>query len=146
MCSRRCTHSAVSQPPTPHLSWSPSPSPSITGSPRRSRSVLSLVNTSNTNLPSPSEVPPTPTRNFVFGRRRKIVDEDDLAVNQVYSGPAKDRLLLAPGEVADERRGFQDEFGPGCGRLVCRKCCYEDVPRYDVFWSSFIATLIIVSN
>ncbi|KAH9475569.1 hypothetical protein JR316_0012685 [Psilocybe cubensis] len=129
VCSRTCTHSAASQPPTPHLSWSPSPSPSIIGSPRRSRSVLSLVNTSNTNLPSASEVPPTPTQSSTFGRRRKIVDEDDLATNQVYGGPAKDRLLLAPGELAEEIRGFQDEFGPGCGRLVCRKCCYEDVPR-----------------
>ncbi|KDR71920.1 hypothetical protein GALMADRAFT_785114 [Galerina marginata CBS 339.88] len=134
VCSRRCTHSAASQPPTPHLTWSPSPSPSISAcaSPlRRSRSVLSLVNLSNTNLP---DVLMTPTQQSIStGKRRKAFDEDDEDGRRdvmPYAGPPKDRLLLAPGEFAAEERHaylYQDEYGPGCARLVCRKCCYEDV-------------------
>ena len=23
----------------------------------------------------------------------------------------------------------QDQHGIGCGRLVCRRCCYEDIPK-----------------
>ncbi|KAF8175556.1 hypothetical protein BJ912DRAFT_1064199 [Pholiota molesta] len=72
VCSRTCTHAAASQPPTPHLTWSPTPSPSPAPSPRRS--VLSL-NSSNVNLPL-ADSPLMPTQNFVPGKRRKHADED----------------------------------------------------------------------
>ncbi|PPQ81838.1 hypothetical protein CVT26_014385 [Gymnopilus dilepis] len=140
VCSRTCTHSASSHPPTPLLTWSPSPSPSICGSPRRSRSALSLVNLSNanknSNIPPPIDLPPPSIQTAVpiVGKRRKIVDEDDPSgvLTTTYNGTTKDRYLLPPGEVLNEKYSFQDEFGPGCGRLVCRRCCYEDVPRYTL--------------
>ncbi|KAF8913159.1 hypothetical protein CPB84DRAFT_1760500 [Gymnopilus junonius] len=133
VCSRTCTHSASSHPSTPLLTWSPSPSPSLTGSPRRSRSVLSLVNLSNANdsltLPSPVDLPPLNTLPIV-GKRRKVVDEDDRpdALTMVCGGAMKDGLLFSAGDVVDHRYSSQDEFGPGCRRQVCRRCCYEDVP------------------
>ncbi|KAF8803335.1 hypothetical protein BYT27DRAFT_7145355 [Phlegmacium glaucopus] len=104
VCSRTCTASAASQPPTPHLTWSPTPSPSPAGgSPRRS--VLSL-NSPNTNIIL--HPPLMPTSNPTAGKRRKLVDQDDLACS---------------------RDGGQDreEFGPGCGRLLCRSCCFENI-------------------
>ncbi|KJA16245.1 hypothetical protein HYPSUDRAFT_219569 [Hypholoma sublateritium FD-334 SS-4] len=103
ICSRTCTNSATSQPPTPHLTFSPSPSP--VPSPRRS--VLSL-NSSNVNLPlmdPPSTLPQFSTS----GHRRKHVDDDDLPDSQ----------NALPGED-------HGEFGPGCGKFICRNCCYED--------------------
>ncbi|KAF8970835.1 hypothetical protein BDZ97DRAFT_1788970 [Flammula alnicola] len=93
VCSRTCTHSAASLPPTPHLTWSPTPSPSPAASPRRS--VLSL-NSSNTNLPL-IDSPLTPTQNALAGKRRNS------------------RMMK-----------ICREFGPGCGRIVCMNCCYED--------------------
>lgn len=82
-----------------------------------------------------------------MGKRRKIVDEDDRpgALNMAYSGASKDRPLLSAGEMADEKYPFQDEFGPGCGRLVCRRCCYEDVPRCIFKFFSFWSLLIPIS-
>ena len=101
ICSRTCTASAASQPPTPYLTWSPTPSPSPAGdSPRRS--ALS-INSPNTNV-----ILDTHTINATAGKRRKYVDQDDLACT----------------------REDRDEFGPGCGRLLCRNCCFENNQKY----------------
>ncbi|KAF9482845.1 hypothetical protein BDN70DRAFT_874426 [Pholiota conissans] len=108
VCSRTCTHSAASQPPTPHLTWSPTPSPSPMPSPRRS--VLSL-NSSNVNLPL-SDLPQTPTQSSATGKRRKHTDEDDIP--------------SYPDVKSTSHAEDQGEFGEGCGRFVCRNCCYED--------------------
>jgi len=141
VCSRRCTHSATSQPPTPLLTWSPSPSPSIPESPRRSRSVLSSVMNPNCNRMDPASMPTQ--RDLVEQggkRRRKAVDDEELAVipssynnNVQYM---KDCMLLPlPSEAGVDQS--PEEFGPGCDRLVCKKCCYEDVLTYvtiPLFW------------
>ena len=101
VCSRTCTASAASQPPTPHLTWSPTPSPTPAGdSPRRS--ALS-INSPNTNV-----ILDTHTINAIAGKRRKFVDQDD------------------PACTIEDR----DEFGPGCGRLLCRNCCFENNQKY----------------
>lgn len=107
ICSRTCTDSAASQPPTPHLTFSPSPSP--VPSPRRS--VLSL-NSSNVNLPL-MDPPSTSAQFSTSGHRRKHVDDDDLPDRQNAS--------------LEEDQG---EFGPGCGKFICRNCCYEDAHKY----------------
>ena len=107
ICSRTCTDSTASQPPTPHLSFSPSPSP--VPSPRRS--VLSL-NSSNVNLPL-MDPPSASPQHSTSGHRRKHVDDDDQLDTQNAS----------PGDD-------QGEFGPGCGKFICRNCCYEDPHKY----------------
>lgn len=100
VCSRTCTASAASQPPTPHLTWSTTPSPAG-DSPRRS--ALS-INSPNTNV-----ILDTPhTINVIAGKRRKYVDQDDQAC----------------------AREDRDEFGPGCGRLLCGNCCFENNQKY----------------
>jgi hypothetical protein len=120
VCSRTCTHSAASQPPTPHLTWSPTPSPSPAPSPRRS--VLSL-NSSNVNLPL-ADSPLMPTQNFVPGKRRKHADEDD--------PPYQDMNQKSTTYVED-----QGEFEPGCTRFICRNCCYEDTHKCVIScWST----------
>ena len=103
VCSRTCTASAASQPPTPHLTWSTTPSPSpASESPRRS--ALS-INSPNTNV-----ILDTPhTINATAGKRRKFVDQDDQACST---------------------REDRDEFGPGCGRLLCGNCCFENSQKY----------------
>ena len=107
VCSRTCTASAASQPPTPHLTWSSTPSPSPAGgSPRRS--VLSL-NSPNTNIISDPAL--TATSNAIAGKRRKFVDQDDLPRRK---------------DGGDDR----EEFGPGCGRFLCRNCCFENIQKY----------------
>ena len=102
VCSRTCTASAASQPSTPHLTWSTTPSPCpASDSPRRS--ALS-INSPNTNV-----ILDTPhTINVIAGKRRKYVDQEDLACT----------------------REDRDEFGPGCGRLLCGNCCFENNQKY----------------
>ncbi|CAA7269391.1 unnamed protein product [Cyclocybe aegerita] len=110
VCSRTCTDAAMSQPPTPHLTWSPTPSPTPSLSARRS--IISL-NSPNSHLHPHAilESPLTPTQNSVAGRRRKVQD-DDVVPSFETIPPEFDEMSMP---------------GPGCGRVVCRKCCYEDV-------------------
>ena len=102
VCSRTCTASAASQPPTPHLTWSTTPSPCPTGdSPRRSALSINSPNTNNVILDN------TP-HTVIAGKRRKFVDQEDVACN----------------------REDREEFGPGCGRLLCGSCCFENNQKY----------------
>ncbi|KAK2465016.1 hypothetical protein APHAL10511_003092 [Amanita phalloides] len=99
ICSRTCTARAPSQPPTPHLTWSPSPSPPQ--SPYQPD-------------PDPGAVadPPyvIPKTSQVMGKRRKASDDD--LVEQISKS-----------DCSDEDYGI----GPGCGRTVCRDCCIENI-------------------
>ena len=130
VCSRTCTHSAASQPPTPHLTWSPTPSPSPMPSPRRS--VLSL-NSSNVNLPL-SGLLHTQTQSSATGKRRKHADEDDIP--------------SYPDVKSTSYAEDQGEFGEGCGRFVCRNCCYEDTHKCVAFFLIFmhLSDRYLISN
>ena len=106
ICSRTCTASPTSMPPTPHLTRSPTPTPPP--SPRRS-APLSL-NTWNTNL-SDSQ------RGMIVGttsgtKRRK-------AANEHYEANP-DAMEHALGEF---------NLAEGCGRTICRNCSTENVER-----------------
>jgi len=98
VCSRICTHSAASRPPTPFLTLSPTPSPSPTPSLRRFAVAL------NMNLPAATDSsnPVTPSS------KRKKGSDDDFS------------------EAGDAIKD-QDFYGRGCGKVVCRKCCWEDI-------------------
>ncbi|KIM34870.1 hypothetical protein M413DRAFT_450019 [Hebeloma cylindrosporum] len=125
VCSRTCTHSVTSQPPTPHLTWSPTPSPPLAPSPRRSVLALNSPNTNNSLRPA-DQLPLTPTQASVAGKRRKIMDVDGYDSDLPHLRHLKD--LLAGDSGIDRQDQDQSELGLGCGRLVCRKCCYEDIP------------------
>ena len=128
MCSRTCTHSVTSQPPTPHLTWSPTPTPPLAPSPRRS--VLAL-NSPNTNicLRAADQSLLTPTQISVAGKRRKIVDGDGYDSDLSHLRHLKDTLSGDDGIDRQDQEQPQDDLGVGCGRLVCRRCCYEDISK-----------------
>ncbi|KAJ7213279.1 hypothetical protein C8J57DRAFT_1730925 [Mycena rebaudengoi] len=97
ICSRTCTASMPSPPPTPHLTWSPTPTPSPSLSPRRT--VLAL-NSANTNsVLAAAHTAPT------AAKRKKHKDDEE----------------AAPDDEADYG------CGSGCGRSVCRECCFENL-------------------
>jgi len=129
VCSRTCTHGVTSQPPTPSLTWSPTPSPPLAPSPRRSVLALNSPNT-NTSFRPADQLQLTPSQLSVPGKRRKTVDEDGDEPDLSHLGHLKDILLGEGGigEQEQEQDRPQDELGLGCGRLVCRRCCYEDIP------------------
>ena len=122
ICSRVCTACAPSLPPTPHLSWSPSPSPSPHASPRRSALSLHSVNTNLITTPSGSSWPHVTSNNTVAGKRRKLADNDN-------DSDGVDR----PYERATGHHSSSDldlfGCGPGCGRTLCRNCCFENIQK-----------------
>ncbi|TFK22531.1 hypothetical protein FA15DRAFT_671423 [Coprinopsis marcescibilis] len=162
ICSRTCTSCAPSQPPTPHLTFSPSPSPSpVLQSPMPRRSVLG-THTANINqqLPPFQNTPgvlgvpaitsvnsdiqmasqedrdqnrhsfPTSSDSTVAGKRRKAVDIQDRD---------EEDLAGKTGDAAAEERA-ELGYGPGCGRVLCKDCCFENVHNstttcYDCYGS-----------
>jgi hypothetical protein len=100
ICSRTCTASMPSPPPTPHLTWSPTPTPSPSLSPRRTVLALNSANT-NSVLAAAHTAPTAPTA----AKRKKHKDDEE----------------AAPDDEADYG------CGSGCGRSVCRECCFENL-------------------
>lgn len=106
ICSRTCTASAVNRPPNPHLTWSTtSPSPISLDSPTHSqtqsnstRRFALTLNSANTNSVGCSST----------GKRKKVKDDDDDDV-----------------ERDGAMRLEETELGYGCGRTVCKNCCFE---------------------
>jgi len=127
VCSRTCTHGVASHPPTPSLTWSPTPSPPLMPSPRRSVLALNSPNT-NTSLRPADQLQLTPAPLSVPGKRRKTVDEDGDEPDLCHLRDLKGVLTGEGGIDEQEQDRPQDELGLGCGRLVCRRCCYEDIP------------------
>ena len=129
ICSRTCTHSVTSQPPTPQLTWSPTPSPPLAPSPRRSVLALNSPNT-NTGLRPVDQSPLTPTQVSLAGKRRKIVDPDGYESDLSHLKHLKDVPSSGDGGIDRQDHDLlQDLLSIGCGRLVCRRCCYEDIPK-----------------
>ncbi|KAF5350053.1 hypothetical protein D9756_009192 [Leucocoprinus leucothites] len=149
VCSRTCSASS-SSPPTATLhppisppSTSCSPSPPTWPSPRR----VALGFTSNTNTttpPSPTH-PPFMANRGTLGKRRKFIEEDESANASVIVGVEGQEILVLQQCLAGANNsniaGFAEidhEFGydsvdqPGCGSIVCRKCCSEDSHRNTI--------------
>jgi len=106
ICSRTCTASPTSMPPTPFLTRSPTPCPSPSLSPRRSALTL---HSANTNSGDPQRG--TQTMAGSGEKRRKVVDDD----NEDYS---TDSWIRSLGEF---------DLARGCGRTICRNCCTENI-------------------
>jgi hypothetical protein len=105
ICSRTCTSTLPSIPPTPLLTRSSTPLPiSPSQSPRRLALTLQSTNTALYDLQ-------LSVANVISntGKRRKAADEGD------DEGP--------------EGRLSEFDLLPGCGRIICRNCCFEDVQR-----------------
>ncbi|KAF9466784.1 hypothetical protein BDZ94DRAFT_1250768 [Collybia nuda] len=105
ICSRTCTASPLSSsvPPTPHLTRSPTPATTPPQSPRRSALTLHSANTNYGDLQrtTVAVIPNT-------GKRRKGIEEDYLD-----SG-------------SSEQSSGDHDLVPGCGRIMCRNCCFEN--------------------
>ncbi|TFK38528.1 hypothetical protein BDQ12DRAFT_735618 [Crucibulum laeve] len=114
ICSRTCTSIAPSQPPTPHLTWSPTPSPSPPSSMSRPALALNAANTNLGNWMGGSNTLPT----AIAGKRKKLLDPDaDLGENgTANSGDGGEFFATTT----------SDGVEPGCGRIVCRNCCVEN--------------------
>ncbi|KAJ7652248.1 hypothetical protein B0H17DRAFT_1101616 [Mycena rosella] len=97
VCSRTCTACVPSRPPTPCLTWSgpPTPAPSPAHSPRRLALALIGANTNTNSVPAPAP------------KRKKPRDEEDARRED---------------EDRDRDEGAENA---GCGRTVCRECCFE---------------------
>ncbi|KAL0947974.1 hypothetical protein HGRIS_010599 [Hohenbuehelia grisea] len=149
ICARTCTRSMPSLPPTPHLSFSPTPSPTPPPPPRRMAlapsSASMIINTVIDALPIDAWVPlgSTPTAGHLLAHRgdiepgaassttgkRKKGSEDEERDDEM-SGAALPIDGVVPAPVAHAQwtlaEGTASGDGPGCGRFVCKACCYED--------------------
>lgn len=129
-------------PPTPHLVWSTTPSPTIP-SPRRVALALTSANTNlGTETPPSNHGPGTmsgtsPIVPSLIGKRRKFID-DNLDAGKSVEGQENNRIaqLNAVGgnvRAQDEDGKEGDQVLPGCGRVVCRNCCFENSQRSVTF-------------
>jgi hypothetical protein len=74
------------------------------------------------------------------GKRKKIVDEAGYDSDPSHPSHSKD-MLLGEGGIDEQDQGqLQDELSLGCGRLMCRRCCYEDVPACVRVFLFFLQT------
>lgn len=151
VCSRTCNASVPSNPPTPRPVWSSSStqtSPNPPPLPSTRRVALALTST-NTNLG-----PITPTINItnnittgvgvvvgpnsgslLIGKRRKFTD-DDVGGGVIDAGSLKpqENNLTAHANIningnvhhGDIEDHHQVPLSPGCGRVICRNCCFEN--------------------
>ncbi|KAJ8515817.1 hypothetical protein ONZ45_g6800 [Pleurotus djamor] len=126
ICSRRCTRSIPSYPPTPHLSFSPTPTPSPTISTRR------LALSTNTHTLNSEDTP----------KKRKIspggYDSDEMSrenirtvLNSIGRSKLDDCGQDSPASADSEHDGGYSE---GCGRTFCKACCYEDAEAVTCLW------------
>ncbi|KZT00004.1 uncharacterized protein LAESUDRAFT_732689 [Laetiporus sulphureus 93-53] len=105
ICSRTCTACYPSIPPTPALTRSSTPSASPLPSPKRTALALN-TSAANANLTV------APCSVFSSGQRRKLPALEMEEDWKPYPGC--------------EDKSVKDESLSGCGRTVCRDCCYED--------------------
>ena len=121
VCSRTCSTPPVSLPPTPALTRSPTPSMTPHPSPRCPALALSTNSlTSNGTVTTG----PSVGGQIATGKRRKPLPGD------------ADDSEGADSSSDDEKVG-KETLRHGCGRTVCRKCCYENpvrcaCPRYGI--------------
>ncbi|KAF8736941.1 hypothetical protein AX14_013677 [Amanita brunnescens Koide BX004] len=98
VCSRTCTARVPSQPPTPHLTWSPTPSPPQSPRPPITSDLEAEVHHN------------TGQNGRVTGKRRKASQDDFI-----------DQITNSDGSV--DEYGIR----PGCDRTVCRDCSVENI-------------------
>ncbi|KAF9265058.1 hypothetical protein L218DRAFT_1076047 [Marasmius fiardii PR-910] len=108
----------IPEPPLPDLTWSPSPtytSPTSTPSPplaaRSPKRFALALNAGNTNLISISNSNTILNATSNTTGKRKTRVESEEAVND--------------GDIQAENETGVGK-GSGCGRVVCKNCCYED--------------------
>ncbi|OCH91536.1 hypothetical protein OBBRIDRAFT_825253 [Obba rivulosa] len=110
ICSRTCTGSVPSIPPTPALTFSPTPPATPLPSPRRVALAL------HTNISHATGATPR-------GRRRKARDDDD--------EEQQERADASADTDASAGRRRKDGILPGCERVICKNCCFEN-PQSDL--------------
>ena len=125
ICSRTCTSYTrpSSLPPTPALTRSPSPSSHVATpvSPKRTALGLSYAAMNyDTSLTLP---PPSATS---IKRKKAPIDKEDVDGDGDLDGSAvRDHHDV----MSTYSGGTESVVIPGCGRVVCRACCVESVPK-----------------
>ncbi|KAF7760705.1 hypothetical protein Agabi119p4_10114 [Agaricus bisporus var. burnettii] len=121
VCSRTCDASGSSDYPPSNLSTS-------TPVPRR---VALTVTSSNTN-------PPNSANNYskcaVPGKRRKFTDDSaniaDTGIGNFQennaNSPVTNVNVFRHIGYKTERQLHDNELSSGCGRVICRNCCFEN--------------------
>ncbi|KDQ27228.1 hypothetical protein PLEOSDRAFT_158880 [Pleurotus ostreatus PC15] len=120
ICSRRCTQNIPSYPPTPQLSFTPTPTPSPSFPIRRlALHAANDTNSLSVNLTAKSDDASKKRKNATNDRPH---DNASCAAKFFVRIPFQESSLLtfADGNVK------VDADGGGCGRVVCKGCCYED--------------------
>lgn len=118
ICSRTCTTIPSSQPPTPLLSFSPSP-PGTPLGPTEDRSLSFPSEFHLDETPRPRARTYTRTDSARRRRRSDIEDDDERTV------------VGAEDDTLARLKGVEDPgASPGCGRVMCKKCCVENVQTY----------------
>ncbi|KAH9929168.1 uncharacterized protein B0H18DRAFT_997868 [Fomitopsis serialis] len=107
VCSRACSAPPLSLPPTPALTRSSTPSPSPFPSPRRPALALSTNSRTANALLNPA------SDHATTGKRRKPLQWDTDEDEQQSS-------------LSDHEKAPKETALRGCGRIVCRNCCYEN--------------------
>ncbi|KIK63915.1 hypothetical protein GYMLUDRAFT_40127 [Collybiopsis luxurians FD-317 M1] len=116
VCSRTCSASAASHFLNTHLAWSPTPPPSPPEphspphSSRRFALSLNSVNTNSTYGYAQTNAP---------GKRKKLKEDD----------PERDETQV---RLEDEDENEEVELGRGCGRTICKNCCFENIQNETI--------------
>ncbi|KZT66895.1 hypothetical protein DAEQUDRAFT_729674 [Daedalea quercina L-15889] len=110
VCSRTCSAPPLSLPPTPALTRSTTPSASPMSSPRRPALALSTNSRTSNALLSP--VPPLSEQPAIGKRRKPLRRDTDGDEHQSWS--------------SDDEKVSKEPTRGGCGRTICRNCCYEN--------------------
>ncbi|KAJ7159937.1 hypothetical protein C8R43DRAFT_1124306 [Mycena crocata] len=129
VCSRTCTAAVSSPPPTPRLSWTPTPTPSPSHSPRRT--ALALI--------APNSVPASANTTHALPNHGNAHPSAHAAAHPIGSFPPAG----APKRKKPRENGDGDANGDGCGRTICRECCFESEGMQEyVLFLSFVISLV----
>jgi hypothetical protein len=66
------------------------------------------------------------TPSAILGKRRKVADDDACWTPREHTG--------APNVRSSAER---HRLSPGCGRVICRNCCFENSQKYVVFYAFY---------
>jgi hypothetical protein len=109
----------LSDPPTPGLTYSPTPPATALPSPKRASSAMGAHRTEHSTTDVDADIDILHAAS-PRGRRRKHRAEWD-----------EDKMRSMESEERGASPGDAWSVLPGCGRVLCRNCCVENMQRCD---------------